>query len=171
MGQRVSVHASPTRGYPNLPFILLVHTSGPSLPKSYPLRFQIQLKRNVLHEALSCCPWLKAAWSGPCIPLRTLQKGWCPQGCPPGTWAQCGLTWTKADCSYLPGTKEAKMLSGNWPQRSSLPAPHLNGAGRFPLSPHGKGGHGRGCGLGAPQSLLPSHKHPAGSSLPDLGYR
>lgn len=85
-------------------------------------------------QALPCCPWLKAAQSGPCIPLRTLQKGWCPQECPPGTWARCGLAWTEADCSYLPGATEAKMLTGNWPQRSSLPAP--SGAGRLPPSPH-----------------------------------
>lgn len=126
----------PNKRSPHSSFTLLVHTSGPSLPKSYPLRFQTQLNRNALHKALPCCPWLKAAQSGPCIPLRTLQKGWCPRGCPPGTWARYGLAWTEADCSYLPGAMEAKMLTGNWPQRSSLPAPHLSGAGGLPLSPH-----------------------------------
>lgn len=149
----------------------LLHTSEHSLPKSYPLRFQTQLKRNVLPEVLSCCPWLKAAPSGSCNPLRTLQKGRCPHRCPPGIWAQCGLTWTEADCTYLPGAKEAKMPTGHWPQWSSLATPHLRGAGRLSLYPHWQRGSWQGLWLGAPWSQLPRHKHPSGSPFQDLGYR
>lgn len=130
--------ASPIRGYPTHPSTLLAHASEPSLPKSYPLRFQTQCKRNVLRKALSCCPWLKAAQSGPCVPLRTLQKGWSPQRCPSGTWAQRGPTWTKTDCSYFPGAKEAKMLTPP-PPPSSV---ELEGGPFSPLAERAMAGAG-----------------------------
>lgn len=138
----------PNKRLPHSPFHPAAHASEPSLPKSYPLRFQTQCKRNVLRKALSCCPWLKAAQSGPCVPLRTLQKGWCPQRCPSGTWAQRGPTWTKTDCSYFPGAKEAKMLTANWPLRSSPPPPpppslvELEGGPFSPLAERAMAGAG-----------------------------